>query len=127
MSKTTRKDAVNWFELQVSDFDRAKRFYEASLQTSLEETQMESCRMGVFPWDCANGVSGCIVQMNGGVPGQGGTMVYLNAEGDLDGVLKRVSPAGGSVIKPRTAIGQHGFIAVVKDTEGNVVGLHSMT
>jgi hypothetical protein len=64
--------------------------------------------------------------MNGLSPGNGGTLVYLNAEGDLDGVLKRIPAAGGSVLKPRTSIGQHGFIAVFKDTEGNSVGLHSM-
>ncbi|MEW6307385.1 MAG: hypothetical protein AB1705_28365 [Verrucomicrobiota bacterium] len=53
-------------------------------------------------------------------------MIYLNVEGDLDGVLQRIPGAGGSIVKPRTSIGEHGFIAILKDTEGNVVGLHSM-
>jgi predicted enzyme related to lactoylglutathione lyase len=123
---TTRKDAVNWFELYVADFDRAKRFYEGILQTSLQEFEMENCRMAMFPYDNMNGVGGSITKMNGVAPGPGGTLVYLNVEGDLDGVLKRTPSAGGSVVKPRTSIGQHGFIAVVKDTEGNSVGLHSM-
>jgi predicted enzyme related to lactoylglutathione lyase len=59
-------------------------------------------------------------------PGAGGTIVYLNVEGDLDGVLQRAPAHGGEVIKPRLSIGQHGFIGIIKDTEGNVVGLHSM-
>ena len=127
MSKTTnRKDAVNWFELYVTDFDRAKRFYETVLEASLQEFQMETCRMGMFPYDGANGVGGSITKMDGIPSGEGGTLVYLNVEGDLDGVLKRIQPAGGSVVKPRTSIGQHGFIAIFKDTEGNAVGLHSM-
>jgi predicted enzyme related to lactoylglutathione lyase len=126
MNKTTKKDAVNWFELYVTDFERAKRFYEAALQTSLQEFAMDHCRMGMFPFDQQNGIGGCITKMDGVSAGQGGTLVYLNVEGDLDEVLKRIPAAGGSVIKPRTSIGQHGFIAVFKDTEGNGVGLHSM-
>lgn len=124
---TIKKDAVNWFELYVTDFDRAKRFYETVLQASLEECAMESCRMGMFPCDLKNGVGGSITKMDGISPGSGGTLVYLNVEGDLDGVLKRIPLAGGSVVKPRTSIGQHGFIALFKDTEGNSVGLHSMS
>jgi predicted enzyme related to lactoylglutathione lyase len=123
---TTKKNAVNWFELYVADFDRAKRFYESALQTSLQECSTENCRMGMFPFDMANGIGGAITKMNGIAPGAGGTLVYLNVEGDLDGVLKRAPSAGGSVMKPRTAIGEHGFIALIKDTEGNAVGLHSM-
>jgi hypothetical protein len=123
---TTKKDAVNWFELYVADFDRAKRFYETALQTRLEGAEMESCRMGIFPFDNANGVGGAITKMDGMAPGPGGTMIYLNVEGDLDGVLERIPGAGGSVVKARTSIGEHGFIAICQDTEGNLVGLHSM-
>ena len=126
MNKPTRKDAVNWFELYVTDFNRAKRFYESALQTSLQECEMESCRMGMFSFDNASGVGGAITKMDGVSPGAGGTLVYLNVEGDLDGVLMRIPSAGGSVVKPRTPIGEHGFIAVIKDSEGNAVGLHSM-
>jgi predicted enzyme related to lactoylglutathione lyase len=125
MSKATKKDALNWFELYVNDFDRAKRFYEAALETSLQTFEQDNCRMGMFPHN-EGGVGGSITKMNGISPGLGGTLVYLNVEGDLDAVLKRIPSAGGSVIKPRTSIGQHGFIAVFKDTEGNSVGLHSM-
>lgn len=121
-----KKNAVNWFELFVTDFGRAKRFYDAILRTPLQDVSMENCQMGMFPFDMTNGVGGAITKMEGMTPGQGGTIVYLNVEGDLDGVLARVPGAGGSVIKPRTSIGEHGFIGIIKDTEGNPVGLHSM-
>jgi predicted enzyme related to lactoylglutathione lyase len=126
MNKATKKDAVNWFELYVTDFNRAKKFYETALQTSLQESEMERCRMGIFPCDHTNGVGGAITKMDGIAPGAGGTLVYLNVEGDLDGVLNRIPSAGGAVVKPRTSIGEHGFIGIIKDTEGNLVGLHSM-
>ena len=91
MSKATRKDAVNWFELFVTDFDRAKRFYETVLQASMQEVGMTNCRMAMFPYDNTNGVGGSITKGSDATsPGQGGTLVYLNVEGDLDGVLKRI-------------------------------------
>ncbi|HLP78467.1 MAG TPA: VOC family protein [Candidatus Paceibacterota bacterium] len=128
---TTRKDALNWFELYVSDFDRAKRFYEAILKTPLQEVPMAGCapdgsRMAVFPYDNMKGVGGSITKINEISPGASGTIVYLNVEGDLDGVLNRIPAGGGSVVKPRMSIGEHGFIAIFKDTEGNCVGLHSL-
>ena len=127
MSKAIKTNAVNWFELFVSDFNRAKRFYEATLQVTLPEHQMEGCRMGIFPFQEQHGVGGAITKMEGMAPGTGGTMVYLNVESDLDGVLQRAPANGGAVIKPRTSIGEHGFIGIIKDTEGNAVGIHSMT
>lgn len=122
---TTKKDAVNWFELFVTDFDRAKKFYETILQTPLKESAAD-CRMAMFPFDMANGVGGCLTHRPELVSGPGGTLVYLNVEGDLDGVIGRIPKAGGAVLKPRMSIGEHGFIAIFKDIEGNVVGLHSL-
>lgn len=123
---TTKQNALNWFEIYVTDFDRAKRFYETILQTPLTDIPCETGgRMGIFPYEEKNGVGGSITHRPELIAGPGGTLVYLNVEGDLDGVLGRVAKAGGTVIKNRTSIGEHGFIGIVKDVEGNVVGLHS--
>lgn len=121
-----KKDALNWFEIYVTDFDRAKRFYEAILNAKLQEAPCGEGRMAVFPYNNETGIGGSITQMDSVTPGAGGTLVYLNAEGDLDGVVERIPGAGGSVLKARTSIGEHGFIAIFKDTEGNCLGLHSM-
>lgn len=126
MSKAIKQNAVNWFELYVNDFERAKKFYEATLQTTLAESKMEGCRMGIFPFNEKDGIGGAITKTDCMSSGGSGTMVYLNVEGDLDGVLKRAPANGGEVIKSRLGIGEHGFIGVIKDTEGNMVGLHSM-
>lgn len=131
---STKKNAINWFEIHAADFERAKRFYETILQTQLQNVPVENCPesqankvtgMAVFPYDQANGVGGAITKMEGCNPGVGGTIVFLNVEGDLQGVLDRIPGAGGTIIKPYTAIGEHGFIGIIKDTEGNCVGLHS--
>lgn len=122
-----KKDALNWFELYVSDFARAQRFYETILACNLVVNDQGTMKMGMFPSDQQNGVGGAITQMDGFGPGPGGTLIYLNVEGELDAVISRIGPAGGHVIKPRFSIAPYGFIAIFQDTEGNVVGLHSMT
>ncbi|WP_423814724.1 VOC family protein, partial [Pseudomonas viridiflava] len=68
-----------------------------------------------------------VCAMAGMHPGTGGTRVYLNVEGQLDAVLDRVPNAGGVILQPRTEIAPHGFIALIKDSEGNSVGLHSVS
>jgi uncharacterized protein len=120
-----KNNAVNWFEIMVADFDRAKAFYETILADSMDVVEGEF-KMALFPAEYDKGVGGCLSLMKGWEPGEGGTLVYLNVEGDLDGVLSRIPAAGGEVIKPRTDIAPHGFIGILRDTEGNVVGLHSM-
>lgn len=124
MDKT---NAINWFEINTADFARAKAFYETILQASLTEVSCGPTPMAIFPYVQEKGVGGALVHMpECGAPGAGGTLVYLNVEGDLDGVISRVSDAGGEIVKPRFGIGEHGFIAIIRDTEGNVVGLHSI-
>jgi len=123
---TPKKDALNWFEIAVADMPRAKGFYETILGTTLFEMSMLGSQMAMFPSDMANGVGGSLTLMEGMNPGVGGTLVYLNVEGELDDVISRIEPAGGKILRPRFAIGEHGFIAIFMDTEGNAVGLHSL-
>jgi predicted enzyme related to lactoylglutathione lyase len=120
--------ALNWFEIHVANLQRARQFYETILQISMEEVMVGDIPEIVFPFDrTQGGVGGSILKSNTPPPGGGGTLIYLNVEGDLDGVLGRISGAGGTVTKPRTAIGPYGFIGIFKDTEGNSIGLHSRT
>jgi uncharacterized protein len=122
-----KQNAINWFEIYVEDFNRAQTFYEKILGVSLQIVENEGPKMGMFPCDYEKGIGGCISIMEGVQAGPGGTLVYLNVEGELDAVLARVAPTGGSVVLPRKAIPPHGFIAIITDTEGNRVGLHSMS
>jgi predicted enzyme related to lactoylglutathione lyase len=85
---------------------------------------MDGFQVGMFPSE--DGVSGSIIQGEGHVPSTDGTVVYLNAGADLSVVLDRVEAAGGQVVAPKTSIGENGFMAYIKDSEGNRVGLHSM-
>ena len=123
-----KDDALNWFEIFVSDLDKSKAFYEAILKTSMTTIPAADCgcSMALFPCNPEIGVGGCLSKGENSKPGPGGTMVYLNVEGDLDRVLERIPAAGGKVLRPRMAIPPHGFIGIFEDLDGNQVGLHSM-
>jgi len=119
-------NVVGWFEIYVADMDRALTFYKTMLQRgdftdySFGEEQI----MG-FP-AVENGLyaSGALVYGGSGKPGGGGTMIYFHSE-DCAGEESRVADAGGKVIQSKHAIGEHGFICIVEDTEGNLIGIHS--
>ena len=120
-------NAINWFEIFAGNFERASRFYSAILDAQLPVFEGEGGRMAMFPCDQQQGVGGCITDCSENRAGAGGTRVYLNVEGKLDAVIDRVPNAGGEIVQPRTSIAPHGYIALIKDSEGNIVGLHSMT
>ncbi|MCW1914178.1 VOC family protein [Luteolibacter sp. GHJ8] len=125
-----KDDALNWFEIFVSDLDKSKAFYEAILKSELVKTppSEHGCEMAIFSFNQELGVGGCLSQAGeSGKPGPGGTMIYLNVEGELDAVLARIPAAGGKVILERMSIPPHGFIGIFEDLDGNRVGLHSMS
>lgn len=118
--------ALNWFEIPVTDFARAKAFYEAVLGRPIEPLSMGPVTMGMFTTD-QNVVGGALVHSEESAPSTQGTVVYLNGGEDLAPMLARVERAGGAVAVPKTEIGNDfGYFAYFIDTEGNKVGLHSM-
>jgi predicted enzyme related to lactoylglutathione lyase len=116
------RNTLSWFELFVSDMPRAKAFYEQLLATQLKAEQFNGEPNAIF---AAEGLKGALVKREGRKPSPEGALVYLDCTGTLDAVLGRVAKAGGKVVVPKTDIGDPGFIAVIADTEGNAVGLHS--
>lgn len=120
------KNSLNWFEIPVTDFDRAKTFYEAVLSCEMHVMEMTDIgfKWGFFPFD-KEGVGGSIAAGPGYEPSEQGVLIYLNGGNDLSEPLARVEPAGGKVVVPKTALGANGFMAQFLDTEGNKVALHS--
>jgi predicted enzyme related to lactoylglutathione lyase len=123
------KDAISWFEIPVLDFDRAKTFYQTIFDYEMPEMDMGTVKMGIFLSDRDHGVGGAICFGEGHEPaGAKGPKAYLNGGADLNTVLNRVTGAGGTVVLPKTLIAPDmGNFAFFTDTEGNVVGLYSMS
>lgn len=124
---------VGWFEIYVEDMERAKAFYQRVLQVELQSLQdptpeggAPAFSMWAFPMDMeAGGASGALVSTQGVTPGMGGTLVYFSCE-DCAVEAARIADAGGRVHRDKMSIGDYGFIVLAYDTEGNMIGLHSM-
>lgn len=120
------KNPVNWFEIYVQDMARAKRFYETVFQVTLERLPNPEIEMWRFPQDLsAPGATGALVHMLGFPSGGNSTLVYFSCA-DCAVEEGRVVACGGRIQRPKMSIGPHGFISLVIDTEGNMLGLHSM-
>ena len=120
------KNAINWFEIPVKDFNKAKAFYETILGAKLQVMEAMGMKSAFFPADLQNGIGGCLREGQGYEPSTKGSLVYLNGGDDLSIPLSKVEAAGGKILLPKTAIGPNGFLAHFTDTEGNKVALHSM-
>ena len=117
---------VGWFEIYVQDMNRAKAFYESVFKTQLQKLENPGIDMWAFPMQPeANGASGALIRMEGFPSGGNSTIVYFICA-DCSVEAKRASTQGGKIFKDKFSIGEYGFIALVTDTEGNMIGLHSM-
>jgi predicted enzyme related to lactoylglutathione lyase len=123
---TEMAHALNWFEIPVSNMDRAKKFYERVFAAELASPEPS---VAMWPANWKEGeVGGSLAKRDGFEPSAKGTVVFLNGGADLAEPLGRVERAGGKVTMPKTKIpmGDAGYMALFADTEGNTIGLHSM-
>lgn len=120
---------VDWFDIYVEDMARAQAFYETVLSTTLapmDDPNDPSAQMRAFGDDLtSHGAGGALVKLAHARPGPGGSMVYFSCD-DCAVEEARVPAAHGSVVRTKFPIGDHGFVSIVTDTEGNMIGLHSL-
>jgi len=124
----TERNSVGWFEIYVQDLDRAKAFYENTFEVTLQrlDSPTSGLELWAFPMQPEKpGCPGALVRMEGKESGVGGTIIYFSCE-DCSVEAARAAKNGGKVQQPKFAIGNYGFIAMVLDPDGNIIGLHSM-
>lgn len=121
---------ITWFEIPVSDIDRAKTFYEAILDIEMVIRVDGNDEAVFFPFNpnvvqaTSGRVTGVLSKSDRNIPSSNGTVVYINASPSIQDVLDKVERAGGKIVAPKLQI-PAGFIAIIMDTEGNKVGLHA--
>lgn len=123
------KNAISWFEIPSSDLARAQKFYETIFDVKLSPLDMPNIKMRMFPLDDMMGVGGAIVDSGGfhKPSATDGPLIYLNGNPDVQLILDKVEAAGGKIMVPKTLISpEYGSMAVMIDTEGNRIGLHSI-
>ena len=118
--------SASWFEIPVTNMERAKTFYETILECEIKVMDFGGTKMGWFPYnETANGAPGTLIQQEAYVPCDKGTLVYLSSDSITD-ELNRVEAAGGKIYQKKTLISEdHGYMGVFIDTEGNRVALFS--
>lgn len=120
------QNPVRWFEIYVADMTRAKTFYESLLKVKLSQMPFEKGEMWGFPSDPNKwGCSGSLVKIPGLTPSGVNTIIYFGSE-DCSVEEKMIPSLGGNIHQPKMSIGQYGFITLAIDTEGNMIGFHSM-
>lgn len=123
-------NAISWFEIGTTDLERAAKFYETIFGVKLSPLDLPNIKMRMFPLDdMMTGVGGAVVDSGGfhKPSATDGPLIYLNGNPDVQHILDKVEAAGGKIMVPKTEISpEYGFMAVIIDTEGNRIGLHSV-
>jgi len=118
-------NALNWFEIPMTDIERAKKFYETIFDIEFFQIEMMGMDMLMFPSQRPKS-SGALVKSQYHTPSKTGSIIYLNANPDLQLVLDKIEPAGGKVTMPKSHIDpETGYMAFFEDSEGNLIALHS--
>jgi hypothetical protein len=124
---TKLNNPVGWFEIHVSDMARAVDFYEKVFMQTLLPLPSEdpTMKMMMFTGDMNSpGTTGALVQHPMKQPSTEGAMIYFSCD-DCALTEKLALENKGKVFKPKFSIGANGFIAIIGDSEGNAIGLHS--
>jgi len=119
-------NAINWFEIPASNFERAVNFYTQVLGADMHHQEVMGTKMAFFPQGEQTEVGGAVCHGENYTPSDSGSKIYLNGGSDLSDPLSRVESAGGQVVMPKTKISEEiGHMAIFMDTEGNQVAFHS--
>lgn len=117
---------VGWFEIYVQDMQRAKAFYENVFGRELARLDGTELEMWAFPMQAEGyGAPGALIRMPGFPSGANSVLVYFTCV-DCAVEAANAASSGGRIEKEKFSIGQYGYISLVVDTEGNMIGLHSM-
>lgn len=124
-----QKNPIGWVEIPVTDLDRAEKFYTDYFGYEMQrQPEKNGYNMSFFPMDMESYGSGAmLMQGEGYIPTHEGVVVYFPAPGGtIDAALEKAGEMGIKVVSPKMDIGENGFMAMIADSEGNGIALHSM-
>ncbi len=127
MSDSSPKNSnrVVWFDIPVADLDRAAKFYRAVLSIKIDKEKFGETSFCILEHN--ESIGGCLVIRENEVSANQGILVYMNVNGRIKDAISEVDKNNGKVIEPVHGIGPYGFRAIVLDSEGNRIALHSET
>jgi predicted enzyme related to lactoylglutathione lyase len=125
-----KHNVVGWFEIPVTNMERAIKFYETVFGFTLTRWPMEPMEMVMFPGvpDAIGAAGSLVYYPEYYKPSTEGVKIFFSTQAeDLSVELSRVEAAGGKVVMPKTLITEEiGYWGQFIDTEGNCIALHSL-
>ncbi len=121
---STVSNPVLYFEIPVTDVNRAVQFYKAVFNFDFSLDMIDGNEMALFPLiENGLGISGALAKGETYIPSLNGTLVYFGSS-DIDQTLENVLQNGGQILYPKTSVGALGYVAEFKDCEGNRIALY---
>lgn len=119
-------NSLVWVDIPVTDLDRAISFYTEVLGKKVSKVGGPGFKFGLFAHTSGKDVGGSLVVDPENQPSLNGPLIYLNSNGRLQDAIDKATANGGKLLRPIQDMGPHGMRAVIIDSEGNRVALHSM-
>ena len=120
------KNPVCYFEIPVTDLERAIAFYKAVFDYQFERVNIDGNEMALFPaFDKASGITGALAKGESYIPGKQGARIYFSVV-SIEETLHKAKLTGGKVLYPKTSVGEYGSVAEFEDSEGNCIALHQV-
>lgn len=119
----SKNNRAVWFDIPVTDLDRASDFYAGVLAITVQKEKYGDISFCILEHSDGNG--GCLVEHKDEVSSDKGILLYMNVDGRIKDAVTQVTKLGGNIVQEIHSIGPHGFRAIVLDSEGNRIALHS--
>ena len=120
----SKQNQIVWCDIPVENLDRAIKFYSALIGEAVSRETMPGATFGLLP-HANEGAGACLVETKENKPSSTGPLIYLNCDGRIDIAIATVKLNGGEVLQAKHPIGPYGFRAIIQDSEGNRIALHS--
>lgn len=117
------KNIIGWFDIPVNDLDRSINFYSKVLDVEIKK-EFEGMDVGIIQHS-KDVIGGCLFKSKDESPSSSGILIYMNVDGRLDEAITVTKDLGGKILKEKHQIGPFGFRAIILDSEGNRIALHS--
>lgn len=123
-----KQNKIVWMDIPVEDLDRASLFYSKLMDLKFTIEEHAGIKFALCPHSEEDSAFCLVVEPNFSPCDlkYDAPLIYLNVDGRIDQALKAATDHGGRAITAKEQIGPYGFRAIILDSEGNRIALHSM-
>lgn len=124
-----QNNPIGWIEIPVTDLDRAEKWYSDLFGYEMQRQEERfGFTMSWFPMDMKDyGSAATLIKGDRYTPSHDGPLIYFSSPGaGIDEGIAKAEELGIKILEPKFDTKEHGFYAVLEDSEGNRIAIHSM-